>query len=109
MTDTIEPPELAAVRPGEELDWTALEAYLREQLPELTGPLAVQQFPSGSANLTYLLRFGDRELVLRRPPFGVGAPAPPDRRRESRVLSRLGRNFDRPPRAYVFCDAHDVV
>ena len=37
MTDTIEPPELAAVRPGEELDWARLEAYLRAQLPELTG------------------------------------------------------------------------
>ena len=25
MTDTIEPPELAPVRPGEELDWASLE------------------------------------------------------------------------------------
>ena len=44
MTDTIEPPELAPVRPGEELDWPSLEAYLVGQLPELAGPLEVQQF-----------------------------------------------------------------
>lgn len=28
------------------------------------------QFPHGSANLTYLLRVGAHELVLRRPPMG---------------------------------------
>jgi aminoglycoside phosphotransferase (APT) family kinase protein len=109
MTHTIEPPELAAVRPGEELDWASLEAYLLQQIPELAGPLEVLQFPSGSANLTYRLRFRDTELVLRRPPFGVVAPGAHDMRREYRVLSRLWRNFDRAPRAYVFCDDHDVI
>lgn len=67
------------------------------------------QFPGGSANLTYLLRFADTELVLRRPPFGVVAPGAHDMRREYRVLSRLWRVFDRAPQAYVFCDDHDVV
>ena len=38
MTDTIEPPELAPVRPGEELDWASLEAYLREQHPRAGRP-----------------------------------------------------------------------
>ena len=109
MTDTIEPPELAPVRPGEELDWASLEAYLVGQIPELAGPLEVQQFPSGAANLTYLLRFGPTELVLRRPPFGVVAPGAHDMRREFKVLSRLWRNFDRAPRAYAFCDDKDVI
>jgi aminoglycoside phosphotransferase (APT) family kinase protein len=109
MTDTIEPPELAPVRPGEELDWASLETYLGAHIPDLTGPMEVLQFPSGSANLTYLLRFGPMELVLRRPPFGVVAPGAHDMRREYKVLSRLWRNFDRAPRAYVFCDDHDVV
>jgi aminoglycoside phosphotransferase (APT) family kinase protein len=71
--------------------------------------MEVLQFPSGSANLTYLLRFGPTELVLRRPPFGVVAPGAHDMRREYKVLSRLWRNFDRAPRAYVFCDDHDVI
>ena len=67
------------------------------------------QFPNGAANLTYLLRFGDTELVLRRPPFGVVAPGAHDMKREFRVLSKLWRIFDRAPRAYLFCDDHSVI
>jgi aminoglycoside phosphotransferase (APT) family kinase protein len=63
----------------------------------------VRQFTNGAANLTYLLRLGDRELVLRRPPFGTLAPGAHDMRREWRVLSRLWRHYDRAPRAYAFC------
>ena len=109
MSAVVEPPETAPIRPGEQLDWPALDRYLRQQLPELSGELTVLQFPSGSANLTYLLRFGPQELVLRRPPFGVVAPGAHDMRREYRVLSKLWRVFDRAPRAYVFCDDHAVV
>jgi aminoglycoside phosphotransferase (APT) family kinase protein len=106
-----EPPELAPVRPGEELDWARLDAYVRRHLPEVVSadPLEVLQFPNGSANLTYLLRFGATELVLRRPPFGVIAPGAHDMRREHRVLSRLWSSFDRAPRAFLFCDDHDVI
>ena len=102
-------PELAPVRPGEGLPWARLEAYLVGHL-DIDGPMTVQQFPNGSANLTYLLTFGgEQHFVLRRPPFGVIAPGAHDMKREFRVLSRLWRSFDRAPRAYVFCDDHDVV
>ena len=103
------PPEVAEVRAGENLDWVRLEAYLREQIADLRGAFGVLQFPNGSANLTYLLRFGGTELVMRRPPFGVIAPGAHDMKREFRVLSRLWKFFDKAPRAYVFCDDHDVV
>jgi len=56
------------IRPGEELNWPKLEVYLRSELPDLKGDFYVAQFHGGHANLTYLLRFGDQELVLRRPP-----------------------------------------
>ena len=108
-----EPPELAPVRPGERLDWRTLEGWLRprlaEVLPEVAGPLDVVQFPNGSANLTYLLRLGPHELVLRRPPMGQLAPGAHDMKREHRVLSRLWRHFDRAPRAYLFCDDQAVL
>ncbi|HVQ74724.1 MAG TPA: phosphotransferase family protein, partial [Candidatus Binatia bacterium] len=107
------PPELGAVRPGEQLDWNALAAWLRPRLAELSldaaGPLEVLQFPHGAANLTYLLRLGGRELVLRRPPFGELAPGAHDMRREHAVLSRLWRHFDRAPRAYLYGDDPAVV
>ena len=105
-------PELSPVREGEDLDWTTIEAYLRSHLPpdlDIDAPLSIEQFPNGSANLTYCLRFGATELVLRRPPFGTIAPGAHDMRREYKVLSRLWRHFDAAPRAYIFCDGHDVA
>jgi len=98
--------ELAAVRPGEQLDWARIDAWLRANLPaELAlgaGP-EVLQFPNGAANLTYLLRYARCELVLRRPPFGVIAPGAHDMRREYKVLSRLWRHTRLAPRAFAFC------
>jgi aminoglycoside phosphotransferase (APT) family kinase protein len=111
MTDIS--PEVAPVRSGEGLDWTALERWLRPRLvdvlPGVDGPLDVLQFPNGSANLTYLLRVGPHELVLRRPPMGQIAPGAHDIKREHKVLSRLWRHFDRAPRAYLFCDDPAVL
>jgi aminoglycoside phosphotransferase (APT) family kinase protein len=100
------PPELAPVRGGEDLDWDRIEAYLRKNLPselDTRAEFEVAQFPNGAANLTYRIRFGELELVLRRPPFGALAPGAHDMKREYKVLSRLWRNFDRAPRAYLFC------
>ena len=103
------PPELAPVRPGEELDWDALGRYLRANIPELEGQLKVLQFPNGSANLTYLAQIGDQRLVVRRPPFGAIAQGAHDMGREHRVLSTLWRAFDRAPRSYLLCEDHSVI
>lgn len=105
-------PELAPVREGEDLDWDRIEAYLRANLPgelEIGGGFEVLQFPNGAANLTYRIRFGGSELVLRRPPFGTLAPGAHDMKREYKVLSRLWRHFDRAPRAFLFCDDASVA
>jgi len=110
---SVDAPETAPVRRGEELDLAVLDAWLRPRLAEVLrgadAPLELLQFPNGSANLTYLLRVGGHELVLRRPPMGQLAPGAHDMRREFKVLSRLWRYFDRAPRAYVFCDDPSVL
>lgn len=106
------PPELAEVapvRPGEGLDWPKVAAWLRERLPGLDGALEVLQFPNGSANLTYLLRFGGQPLVLRRPPFGRLAPGAHDMAREYQVLSQLWHAFPPAPRALLLCQDHSVI
>ncbi len=106
------PPEFATVRSGEDLDWKKIEAYLRANLSaelDIAGDFEVLQFPNGAANLTYLIRFGDRELVLRRPPFGTLAPGAHDMKREFKVLSRIWRTFDRAPRAYLFCEDPEIA
>lgn len=111
------PPEVAPVRPGEELPWDRVESWVRGEMERqdvaVPGDLEVRQFPNGSANLTYLLTFGTGadalRLVLRRPPFGELAPGAHDMRREHRVLSRLWRAYDRAPRAFALGEDHDVA
>ncbi|MBM4382227.1 MAG: phosphotransferase family protein [Deltaproteobacteria bacterium] len=103
--------ELAPVRPGEQLDWARIDAWLRANAPRdlaLGAGPEVLQFPNGAANLTYLLRYEARELVLRRPPFGVIAPGAHDMRREFKVLSRLWRHTRLAPRAVAFCEDKSV-
>jgi len=102
-------PEVAPVRAGDELDWNRLEAYLRANIADLDGEMEALQFPYGSANLTYLLRFGPTELVLRRPPRGTIAPGAHDMKREHKVLSRLWQHWDKAPRSYLLCEDHDVI
>ena len=98
------------VREGEEQDWAALEAYLRTVLPETTyGNMQVLQFHGGHANLTYLLRLGEKELVIRRPPFGKIAPGAHDMKREFRVLSKLHQFFPQAPQAYHYCDDESII
>ena len=103
--------ELAAVRPGEQLDWERVDAWLRANVASdvaLGAGPEVLQFPNGAANLTYLLRYAGRELVLRRPPFGVIAPGAHDMRREYKVLSRLWEHTRLAPRAFAFCEDASV-
>lgn len=103
------PSGVSAVREGDELDWAAIGGWLRDAVPELSGPLNVLQFPHGRANLTYLIEMSGTRMVLRRPPFGKIAPGAHDMRREFRVLSRLWRSYDRAPRAYAFTDDHSIA
>ncbi len=101
--------ETAPIRPGEELPLERLEAWLKEHLPEVAGPLLVEQFPAGHSNLTYLMRCGRNELVLRRPPFGNQVKSAHDMGREFRVLSRLSKVYSPAPRPYAFCDDETVI
>ncbi|MFU8814073.1 MAG: phosphotransferase family protein [Pseudomonadales bacterium] len=86
------------------MDWPVLADYLAQHVTGATGPMHVAQFPGGSANLTYLVRFGELELVVRRPPLGPVAPGSHDMAREHRVLSRLHQQFPLAPRSYHLCE-----
>jgi aminoglycoside phosphotransferase (APT) family kinase protein len=101
--------QTTAVRPGEELDLTKLEPFLRSHFPNETGSLSVRQYPSGHSNLTYSVRLGQREMVLRRPPFGSKVKTAHDMGREFRVLSRLHSHYPPAPHVLLFCDAAAVL
>lgn len=92
------------IREGEQLDLAQLEPYLRSHLPAAEGPLVVEQFPAGHSNLTYSVRLGEYDLVLRRPPFGSKVKAAHDMGREFRVLSKLHGAYPPAPQPLLYCD-----
>lgn len=106
MTGDVRP-----VRAGEELNWPRVAAYLREHLSaheipglDLAAHPAVEQFHGGHSNLTYLLRYGGVELVLRRPPLGPLPPTAHDMAREHRWLAAIHPWFPLAPRTYLLCE-----
>ena len=85
------------VRDEDAFDVEAVAAWLREHatLPEgwavddLAATPEVRQFRGGASNLTYLLRYPARDLILRRPPTGAKAASAHDMGREFRIQSAL--------------------
>ncbi len=70
--------------------------------------VSVSQFPAGHSNLTYLVRFGGREMVLRRAPRGVEVRTAHDMSREFEVLSALSPLYSKAPKALAYCDDASV-
>ena len=101
--------EPTGIREGEELDSSAVEKFLKDAVPDLTGALSIRQFPSGFSNLTYFIRAGDREMVLRRPPFGKKAKTAHDMGREYRILSALYPVFPYCPKPLAFTEDPSVM
>jgi aminoglycoside phosphotransferase (APT) family kinase protein len=98
-----------AVRDGEELDRQKLEEFLVEHVPGIETPISIEQFPSGHSNLTYLVRSGAREMVLRRPPFGSKVKTAHDMGREHRILIRLHAVYPKAPRPLAYTDDPSVL
>jgi aminoglycoside phosphotransferase (APT) family kinase protein len=109
--------DTSQVRQGEELNLKVLESYLRSNLADLLenepidpdSPIEVEQFPGGHSNLTYLIKLGSREFVLRRPPVGPVAPTAHDMPREFRLLSAIYPHFNLAPRPYLLCEDTSII
>lgn len=102
--------ETIPVRKGEELDVRRLGVFLSENISDFPdAPLEVEQFPSGLSNLTYVLKSGDWEAVLRRPPLGPVAPKAHNMERESKILEKVHPVFPLAPKPFVFSHNTDVI
>src|SRR5258707_11363010 len=66
-----------------------ISRFFREHVPGGDCALRFELISGGRSNLTYLVRSGGREWVLRRPPLGHVLPTAHDMAREYRVLSAL--------------------
>lgn len=98
----------SAVRKGQELDLNTLGAYLSSQLNH-SEKLEISQFPSGYSNLTYLIKSGQQQFVLRRPPSGTKAKSANDMSREYRVLSGLNGHYSYAPELSLFCEDETII
>lgn len=98
-----------AVRQGEELDLERVATFLKANIEGLEGELTINQFPSGFSNLTYLLTLGDRELVLRRPPFGTKAKTAHDMGREYRIFQALKPHYPYCPTPLAYTEDPDIL
>jgi len=101
--------EPVQVRSGEELDVPRVKEYLIANIPGLSGEMEIRQFPSGFSNLTYLVKIGDREMILRRPPFGKKAKTAHDMSREYRILKTLKPFYRYCPEALLYTEDEAVM
>lgn len=96
------------VRKEETINLDSLRSYLNKNLNNSL-PLELLQYPSGYSNLTYLLKMGGQEMVLRRPPFGANVKSGHDMKREFTILGALKNNFNKAPLPIIFCDDKKII
>jgi aminoglycoside phosphotransferase (APT) family kinase protein len=97
------------VRSDAGFDVGALVAWLREREGGLEGEAELLQFGRGFSNLTYLVRIGACELVVRRAPPGVNIKSAHDMGREFRILHALAPTWSKAPRPIAYCEDAAVI
>lgn len=91
------------------IDETAIQTYLAEDLGE-ADQFAVAPLEGGNANETLLVTWGERELVLRRPPLAEPAPGIlHGLLREYEVLDALAETWVPTPSVLLACEDETVI
>jgi aminoglycoside phosphotransferase (APT) family kinase protein len=106
-----DPLDTDVVREEDRFDIAAVDSWLVEHArgTELTGPPEVRQFSGGASNLTYLLCYPERELILRRPPPGTKATSAHDMAREFRIQRALKPVYRYVPEMVALCEDDAVI
>jgi aminoglycoside phosphotransferase (APT) family kinase protein len=89
--------------------WLATHADPERAGVDLAAVPEVRQFSGGVSNLTYLLRYPDGDLVLRRPPRGAHRGSAHDVAREHRIQTALGRVLPTVPTTVALCEDTAVI
>ncbi|MCW2954273.1 MAG: aminoglycoside phosphotransferase [Conexibacter sp.] len=74
-----------------------------------SGPIEAEPVGDGHSNVTFTIRRGGRELVLRRPPRGPLPPSAHDVLREAQLLRAIEPADVRAPRVLATCDDASVI
>jgi len=101
--------QAGSIREGEELDATKIDTFVKQHIDGLDGEISITQFPGGASNLTYALSFDNKDLILRRPPFGTIAKSAHDMGREYRVMNQLKPHYPYVPNMIAFCEDPSVI
>ncbi|MBC6447945.1 phosphotransferase family protein [Actinokineospora xionganensis] len=101
--------ETREVRSEDSFDAVAVHSWLSSIVDGLVDEPTVRQFPGGASNLTYLLTYPDRELILRRPPVGKKAASAHDMKREFRVQQALRPVYPYVPTVLGLCTDESVL
>jgi len=102
----------AEVREEDAFDVSAVAEWLRANATDadgLDGQPEVRQFSGGASNLTYLLRYPHRDLILRRAPKGTKAKGAHDMHREFFIQSKLAPVLPYVASMVGFCDDESVL
>jgi aminoglycoside phosphotransferase (APT) family kinase protein len=91
------------------IDLATLAEYLRESVPEIRGPVALEPLSGGQSNPTFRLRAGGRSYVLRKQPEGELLPSAHAVDREYRVITALAGTGVPVPRTYAYCGDRGVI
>ena len=100
------------VRDEDAFDVPGMAEWLRANATDasgLDGVPTVRQFTGGVSNLTYLLRYPSRDLILRRPPAGTKARGAHDVLREHDLQAALAPAFPQVPTMVARCGDASVI
>ncbi|MGD8859350.1 MAG: phosphotransferase [Myxococcales bacterium] len=100
---------LVEVREAHKFDETALDAYLREHMPEYPGDAVIKQFEGGQSNPTFMLQCGDSKYVLRKKPPGKLLKSAHAIEREYRIYRALEDTDVPVPKAHILCEDDSVI
>jgi aminoglycoside phosphotransferase (APT) family kinase protein len=105
--------ELAAMVAADRsaVDPEGLARFLAAEVPALDGPFVIERLGEGQSCLTFLVRGGGWDIVLRRPPRGDLPPSAFDVTREYRVMHALrtaGAHVP-VPKVLALCEDRDVI
>ncbi|XP_054028765.1 acyl-CoA dehydrogenase family member 10 [Dryobates pubescens] len=103
-------PYTCSVRPDMEIPKDHLQKYLENVFGDhATGPLVVRQFGRGQLARTYLVKFGDRLLVLKKELSDSLCPLGSAVRREYRLLKALAEAGVPVPTVLALCEDRSTL
>lgn len=91
------------------IDWDHLEEYLKIEFSLPNDDMDVQQFSEGYSNLTFLVKIGKWEGVLRRPPYGEVPKKAHDMSREYKLLEKIHPVYSFAPKPLIFSDGGEIM